>query len=625
MKIVKLEIKKFRKIEDLVVENVGLVNEIYGSNGCGKTSLISFITWMLYGETLDYGKSDDMNIDSFNPYDNISGKITFADENNELYSLARDYGIDEKGKKTNYFFINDRKVKNQAEYYEGVAKLFNMLNINDLKIKGLNIFRAMSDPYYLVSNETQFRELITSLLNVDTYSILFDRADEKYLPIKSDYDKQDKDFTKCNEFYNQQLAEIEKSLTVTNANIDTGKRLKFDEEHYNNLINELKELRNVKRGENQELIDLFKTLSDLQTKLIASKNDDSNKIVKTDDEINFENLKNQYNSLVEVWKKNNAKNNSNQQLRNIVNQKIEALEKELKILQASKFVEIHCPNCNTLINENDYKLFNKNKVEKIKYTKDRIETSKKELESYTIIDLTETESKLEKMQKQMEELKKTIANTPKQVYVSDETKKLVEQYNTCTEQYNTLKEKLDTENTESENQRNNRINEINLEISDLEATKQKIENYKIELQNKEVLLANKSTYETRKQLLVDYRNDEIRLIKEKTTEIFGNDFEFEMLVKNQTTDTYRKCCYASIDGLEHNRANTAKYLKYSIMLLEKLKAYIGGCTMPIIFDIADNIGKSARNDIFNIIKNSQIFYTRIADDDNVAREIKIIK
>ena len=41
--------------------------------------------------------------------------------------------------------------------------------------------------------------------------------------------------------------------------------------------------------------------------------------------------------------------------------------------------------------------------------------------------------------------------------------------------------------------------------------------------------------------------------------------------------------------------------------------------------IADNIGKTARNDIFDTIKNSQIFYTRIDDNDNVERKINIIK
>ena len=98
-----------------------------------------------------------------------------------------------------------------------------------------------------------------------------------------------------------------------------------------------------------------------------------------------------------------------------------------------------------------------------------------------------------------------------------------------------------------------------------------------------------------------------------------------MLVKNKSNDNYKKVCYASIDGLEHNKSNTAKYLKYSILLLEKLKAYIGGCDLPIVFDIADNIGKKTRNEIFELIKNSRVFYTRISDEDNVERKLNIIK
>ena len=159
----------------------------------------------------------------------------------------------------------------------------------------------------------------------------------------------------------------------------------------------------------------------------------------------------------------------------------------------------------------------------------------------------------------------------------------------------------------------------------MEINKAKLNNAKIYKQNKSVLLDNKSTYELRLSLLNEFKVNEINLIKEKTSEIFGNDFEFEMLVKNKSNDNYKKVCYASIDGLEHNKSNTAKYLKYSILLLEKLKAYIGGCDLPIVFDIADNIGKKTRNEIFELVKNSQVFYTRISDEDNVERKLNIIK
>jgi hypothetical protein len=62
---------------------------------------------MLYGETLDYGKNDDMNIDTHKPNELIGGEIILTDKNNEV-SLAREYGYNEDGKKTQDFFVQRR-------------------------------------------------------------------------------------------------------------------------------------------------------------------------------------------------------------------------------------------------------------------------------------------------------------------------------------------------------------------------------------------------------------------------------------------------------------------------------------------------------------------------------------
>ena len=70
-----IRIKKFRQLENVYEENIGMINELFGSNGSGKTSFISFISWLIYGETIDYGKNDDMNIDTFKPFELIGGEI----------------------------------------------------------------------------------------------------------------------------------------------------------------------------------------------------------------------------------------------------------------------------------------------------------------------------------------------------------------------------------------------------------------------------------------------------------------------------------------------------------------------------------------------------------------------
>ena len=80
--ITKIKIKKFRKLENVNENNIGLVNELYGSNGCGKSSFINFISWMIYGETLDYDTNDDMNIDVNKNEEFIGGLIECDNEYN---------------------------------------------------------------------------------------------------------------------------------------------------------------------------------------------------------------------------------------------------------------------------------------------------------------------------------------------------------------------------------------------------------------------------------------------------------------------------------------------------------------------------------------------------------------
>ena len=612
-----IRIKKFRKLENVNEENIGLINELYGSNGSGKTSFISFISWILWGETLDYGKNDDMNIDTFKPFELIGGEIEFDND----FVLAREYGYDELGKKTNDFFVNSRKCKNQSEYYTAINNLFKLDLLSNLKIKDFNLQRAFSDPYYLPNKENQFRELISHLVNVDTYSILFEN--EKYAKIKNDYDTQG-DYEKTNDFYNQTIRQIEKDIIITESKISEYSRIKFDEKRYNELQVELDNVKNAKVDNNEELSNKLNVLNDIQQKLIESKNNDiANRTISKEEQEKKDLLEKQ----VQLNNKINEINYKNIEIkfnRDKLEKELNLSKEELDNVKASKFTEIKCPKCDTLINEEDYKVFNKNKANRIKTLNDNINRCQEALKQLVFIDIEKTNNELNAVKQRLNALE-TILNDNPINYTSEQTKALEKQFNELYNEYNVLK--LNNEaivNGKREKQRED-ILRIENEIRLMKDDKDKIEALKILKENKKILNENKGVYVLRQSLLKEFKLNEISIIKEYTSKIFGNDFDFEMLVKNQTNDNYKKVCYASVDGLEHNKSNTAKYLKLSIMMLEKLKSYIGGCNIPIIFDIADNIGKSARNDIFETIKNSQIFYTRIDDNDNVERKINIIK
>lgn len=612
-----IRIKKFRQLENVNEENIGLINELYGSNGSGKTSFISFISWILWGETLDYGKNDDMNIDTFKPFELIGGEIEFDND----FVLAREYGYDELGKKTNDFFVNSRKCKNQNEYYTSINNLFKLDSLCNLKIKDFNLQRAFSDPYYLPNKENQFRELISYLVNVDTYSILFEN--EKYSRIKNDYDNQG-DYEKTNDFYNQTIRQIEKDIIITESKISEYSKIKFDEKKYNELQAELDNVKNARIDNNEELSNKLNLLNDIQQKLIESKNNDiANRTVSKEEQEKRDLLEKQ----VQLNNKINEINYKNIEIkfnRDKLEKELNLSKEELDNVKASKFTEIKCPKCDTLINEEDYKIFNKNKANRIKTLNDNINSCQEALKQLVFIDIEETNNELNAVKQRLYALE-TILNDMPINYISDETKALETHFNELYDEYNVLK--LNNEaivNAKRQKQRED-ILRLENEIRLMKDDKDKIEALKILKENKKTLNENKSVYVLRQSLLKEFKLNEISIIKEYTSKIFGNDFDFEMLVKNQTNDNYKKVCYASVDGLEHNKSNTAKYLKLSIMMLEKLKSYIGGCNIPIIFDIADNIGKSARNDIFDTIKNSQIFYTRIDDNDNVERKINIIK
>ena len=619
MKIKKIKIDKFRKIENVEIDKFGIVNELFGSNGCGKTSFISFITWIIYGETLDFGTNDEMNIDTFNPNEYISGEITFDND----YKLARTYGIDDNGIVKNDFFCNDRKCKSQKEYYEYVNEIFGITG--SIKIKGLNLIRALSDPYYLTSKPNEFRELISRLINIDTYSILFE--DEKYQLIKDDYDKQKKDFDTCKDYYNSKINEIDndvkkiksiindyKSSLVKIDNIDIDK-IKDDRDNLE------KELSSVISEINNEIISKQKELFSLQDKIKESQLND-----KKNNELNTKLvlLKSEYNDLVDKLQNISLENGKKEiELKNL-NSSLKEYEKYLSELKSMTFTEIHCPNCNTLINENDYKKFNVDKVKKINETNSEIEKTKKKIKEIKIIETTDLEKQIETKVEEIKTINSKILEVDN--YKSEETIKLEQERDSINDEVMYLvsnKEKNIEEKTSSIKEKLKQIEDEIAFFDNNNTTLAKIKDYNVSLEN---ALKQKSIFTNKLTMLKAFKNDEILLLKNNTSRIFGEVFDFEMLVKNKSNDNYKKVCYASIEGLEQTKQNTANYLYYSIVMLEKIKQYINpNCDIPIIFDIADNLGEKATKNITDVIKNSQIFYTRIEWKDNVERQLKIIK
>ena len=123
MKINKLKINGFGKIENKEINLENKINIIYGKNESGKSTIFNFIVSMLYGcSKLKKGKNIS-NFEKYKPWntEEFSGKIKYELDNNKKYEIIR------KFKSKNPIIYNENS--------EDISKQFN----ND-KTKGINYF-----------------------------------------------------------------------------------------------------------------------------------------------------------------------------------------------------------------------------------------------------------------------------------------------------------------------------------------------------------------------------------------------------------------------------------------------------------------------------------------------------
>lgn len=93
MKIDKLKINGFGKIKDKELEFSNGINLVFGENETGKSSLLKFITSMLYGVSKNKNGKEISDFDRFNPWksDEYSGKITYTLDDGKTYEIYREF------------------------------------------------------------------------------------------------------------------------------------------------------------------------------------------------------------------------------------------------------------------------------------------------------------------------------------------------------------------------------------------------------------------------------------------------------------------------------------------------------------------------------------------------------
>ena len=114
MRINKLKINAYGKIKDKEIVLNKNINIIYGKNESGKSTLLNFITNMLYGISKNKNGKEYSDFEKYKPWDTeeFSGKIEYQLDDEEKFEVFRDF------KKKNPQIFNEKK--------EDISKTFNI-------------------------------------------------------------------------------------------------------------------------------------------------------------------------------------------------------------------------------------------------------------------------------------------------------------------------------------------------------------------------------------------------------------------------------------------------------------------------------------------------------------------
>jgi len=276
MKIDYLKINGFSKFQNKEIEFKDKINIVYGENESGKSSLLKFISTMIYGASRNKNGKDIPDFDRFKPWDKdeYSGKIKYTLDNTKTYEVFREF------KKKNPVVYNEKM--------ENITKEFNAT------VKGIDFFTEQTK----VDEETFFNTAIIEqegmkLNNVSQTSII-----QKISNLVSSGDD--------NISYKKS---IEKIKIMQNEQVGTDRTserpMNIVENRIKGLKNKKKELETYTNNEKEnayskeKLIDELK-LEEIKKELLKEIKEklDNNRIKNAEINLNI-NLENDYNKKIE--------------------------------------------------------------------------------------------------------------------------------------------------------------------------------------------------------------------------------------------------------------------------------------------------------------------------------------
>lgn len=365
----------------ILIEGVNKTNDSFDSNGSSKSTLVSSITYALYGKTEKGLKADDV----VNKYEKKDTSVILSfDIGEDNYRIER-YRKHKEFKNKVKLFCNYKEITGSTNDVTD-KQIQDLFGIDFNTYVNAIIYGQGDIPMFSQATDKGKKEILESITKVEVYKKAQDVAKEKVKEVEEQQNKEQQEIEKLGYQKELKQEQFDKEVSKYNQVMEQKKReeetFKQRQEEYNNKVKELDEQINT----------LKKNIPEIEnTEFIFS--DNYNKAKE-----GIELIKNNINDkLMPVW-------NQEELSERVVDQEIRSIQSKINQLDTND----HCPVCGSPI-DNSHKVKEKEnmetqisqeqeKLKQHKENKQKIEDKKRELE--TKINQLEQMMKEEDLQKQ---------------------------------------------------------------------------------------------------------------------------------------------------------------------------------------------------------------------------------
>lgn len=365
----------------ILIEGVNKTNDSFDSNGSSKSTLVSSITYALYGKTEKGLKADDV----VNKYEKKNTSVILSFNIGEDNYRVERYRKHKEFKNKVKLFCNDKEITGSTN--DVTDKQIQALFGIDFNTYVNAIIYGQGDiPMFSQATDKGKKEILESITKVEVYKKAQDVAKEKVKEVEEQQNKEQQEIEKLGYQKELKQEQFDKEVSKYNQVMEQKKQeeetFKQRQEEYNNKVKELDEQINTLKQNIPEIEN---------TEFIFS--DNYNKAKE-----GIELIKNNINDkLMPVW-------NQEELSERVVDQEIRSIQSKINQLDTND----HCPVCGSPI-DNSHKVKEKEnmetqisqeqeKLKQHKENKQKIEDKKRELE--TKINQLEQMMKEEDLQKQ---------------------------------------------------------------------------------------------------------------------------------------------------------------------------------------------------------------------------------